>query len=343
MGPAARLLAGLALRLATALPAVFCLLALTFVLMRLLPGDPVSLMASNPGGDAAERAALAARLGLDAPLAEQFGGWLAALARGDLGRSVVTGQPVAADLAARLPASLELTLCGFGLALAAALPCGLWAARHPGSAGDHALRLLGACGAALPGFVSGLMLVLVFYHGLGWAPDPTGRFDLFAGPPPRVTGFALIDTLLAGDTAAFRDAAARLVLPSLTLALFVFAPLMRVTRGALLAVFASDYMLNARALGLTRRQRLLTWGLGNAAVPVLMVSATLFGALLGASVLVETVFTWPGVGRYAVEALQAGDYAAVQGFVLLMAGLFVLITLVADLAALALDARMLPA
>ncbi|QDL93557.1 ABC transporter permease [Paroceanicella profunda] len=311
--------------------------------MRLLPGDPASLIASSPGGDAAERAAIRAQLGLDAPLPAQFAGYLGSLARGDLGRSLLTGQPVSADIAARLPASLELTLCGFALALLVALPCGLLAARWPGGPLDHLLRLVAALGAALPSFVTGLLLILVFYHLLGWAPDPTGRFDVFAAPPAPRTGLALVDTLLAGDAAAFRDAASRLVLPSLTMALFVAAPLMRVTRAALIAVFDSGYMLNARALGLTRRQRLWTWGVGTAAVPVLTVSATLFAAMLGASALVESVFAWPGIGRYAVEAFRAADFAAVQGVVLTMAAVFVVLNLAVDLLALLLDPRMLPA
>ena len=317
-------------RLVFALPALFGVLALTFVLMRVLPGDPASLFAASPSAGAEDIETIRARLGLDRPIAEQFALYLGDLARGDLGRSMTTGQPVAADLLERLPASLELVLSALVLALVVALPLGIAAALGPGTAVDHLARLIGTLGVAIPTFVSGLLFIYVFYYLLGWAPDPTGRIDIFLVPPPRVTGFLLVDSLLAGDPAAFRAAFAQLVLPALTLALFVIAPLSRITRASMLSVLSSDYVRAAESVGLGRARIVIVYGLRNALLPVLTVSGTVVSAMLGASVLVEKVFAWPGVASYSVDALMAGDFAPVQGFVLLMAAVYVLVNLVID-------------
>jgi len=318
-------------RLLSALPAVFAIVALTFVLMRVLPGDPASLFASSPGAGAQEIAAIRARLGLDKPIPAQFALYLRDVARGDLGMSMTTGQPVLRDLAQRLPASLELTGCAFILSLLVSLPMGIAAALRPGSLVDHAARLICTLGIALPTFVTGLLLVYVFYYLAGWAPDPTGRLDVFVTPPPEVTGFLLIDTLLAGDRAAFGAAFAQLVLPSCTLMLFVVAPLARITRASMLAVLRGDYVRAAEAMGLSRRRVVLGVALRNALLPVLSISGTVVSSMLGASVLVEKVFAWPGIASYSVDALMSGDYAPVQGFVLVMACIYVVVNLAIDL------------
>ena len=278
-------------------------------------------------------------MGLDRPLPAQFLAYLGDLARGDLGRSMMTGQPVGRDLLARLPASLELTLCALLIAVLVSLPLGIAAALRPGSLLDHAARIVGALGVAMPTFVTGLLLVYLFYYLLGWSPDPTGRLDVFVVPPPEITGFLLVDSALAGDAAALRAALAQLVLPSVTLALFVVAPLSRIARASMLSVMASDYVMAAEAAGFSRRRVVLVTGLGNAALPVLTVAGTVFSAMLGSGVLVEKVFAWPGVGSYAVDAMMAGDFAAVQGFVLSMALACVLVNLAVDMLCRAADPR----
>jgi peptide/nickel transport system permease protein len=317
--------------LLSALPAVFAILTLTFVLMRVLPGDPASLFASSPGAGAQEIATIRARLGLDKPIPTQFVLYLRDLAGGDLGMSMTSGQPVLRDLVQRLPASLELTSCAFVGALLISLPMGIAAALRPGSLVDHAVRLICTLGIALPSFVSGLLLIYVFYYLAGWAPDPTGRLDVFVTQPPTVTGFLLVDSLLIGDFAAFGAAGAQLLLPACTLMLFVVAPLARITRASMLAVMRSDFVRAAQALGLSRRQVVIGVALRNALLPVLSVSGTVVSSLLGASVLVEKVFAWPGIAAYSVDALMSGDYAPVQGFVLLMACIYVVVNLVIDL------------
>lgn len=326
-------------RLVSALPALFGVLALTFVLMRVLPGDPASLLAASPSAGAEEIETIRRQLGLDKPLAEQFLLYLTDLAQGDLGRSIMTGQPVAIDLWQRLPASLELAFAALLIAFFISLPLGISAALRPSSAVDHTARLISTLGTAIPTFVSGLMLIYLFYYLLGWAPDPTGRLDIFITPPTRITGFLTVDALLNGDGAAFKAALAQLVLPAITLALFIIAPLTRIMRASMLSVMQSDFILSAEAVGLSPFRVVFIYGLKNALLPVLTMSGAIFSAMLGSSVLVEKVFAWPGVASYSIDALMAGDYAAIQGFVLLMAAIYIIINLTIDLLYRAVDPR----
>jgi len=318
-------------RLLGSLPALFGVVVFTFLLMRVLPGDPAVFFASGPNAGEAEIQAIREQMGLDRPIPEQLVRYLGDIAKGRLGRSMGTGQPVVTDLANRLPASLELTFTALLLALSLALPLGIAAALAPNSALDHAVRMLCTLGVCIPTFVSGLLLIYAFYYLAGLAPDPTGRIDIFASQPPHVTGFLLIDSALAGDWEAWRAAASQLVLPATTMALFVLAPLARMTRAAMLAVLTSDFVRTGEALGLSRRRVVLVYALRNALLPVITIMGIVFSTMLGANVLVEKVFSWPGVASYALDALLASDYAPVQGFVLLMAGIFVLVNLIVDL------------
>jgi len=256
-----------------------------------------------------------------------------------LGMSLTTGQPVITELANRLPASAELTLCGLFLAIGIAVPLGVMAAVRQGSLMDHACRVVATAGVSLPVFFTGLLLVYVFYFVLGWVPAPLGRLDAFATAPPRVTGFFLIDSLLIGDAETFRAALSQIILPAVTLGFFALAPIARITRASMLAVLGSEFIRTARASGLSGPTVILTYALRNALLPVVTVLGMVFSFLLGANVLVEKVFAWPGIGSYAVEALIASDYAPVQGFVLTMAILYVLLNLGIDLLNRAIDPR----
>jgi ABC-type dipeptide/oligopeptide/nickel transport system permease component len=317
-------------RLGTALPSLIGVVIVTFLLTRALPGDPAAYFA-GPAATAEAVEQIREKLGLDRPLVVQFFAYLGDLARGDLGTSLTTGQPVLAEIATRLPASAELTLVGLLLSIVVAVPLGVLAATRPGSWIDHACRMVSTAGVSLPVFFTGLLLVYVFYYLLGWAPAPLGRLDIFAYPPPKVTGFFLVDSLIAGDLESFRAAAAQLVLPALTLGIFSLAPIARMTRASMLAVLASDFVRTARASGLSRRRVIVTYAFRNAMLPVVTTLGMVFSFLLGANVLVEKVFAWPGIGSYAVEALIAGDYAPIQGFVLTMAILYVALNLAIDL------------
>ncbi|MBI1205747.1 MAG: ABC transporter permease subunit [Azospirillum sp.] len=325
-------------RLVQALPTLFGIIVVTFVLTRALPGDPAAYFA-GPAADPASIAEIRKSLGLDRSLPEQFLHYLGDLAHGELGRSISTGQPVGEALLQRLPASLELTLVALFLSCAVAIPLGVLAATRPDSWIDQLCRFFVTAGVSLPTFFTGLLLVYVFYYLLGWAPAPLGRLDFLYLPPPQVTGFYTIDAALAGDWQTAGAAASQLALPAITLALFTLAPLARMTRAAMLQALGSDYIRTARAAGLPGRQILFGYAFPNALLPVITTLGMVFSFTLGANVLVEKVFAWPGIGSFAVEALVVSDYAAVQGFVLSMAVLFVLLNLTIDIAYTLIDPR----
>ncbi len=325
-------------RLVQTVPVVVGVVIVSFVLTRALPGDPaVQFAGLTATPESIEQVRVA--LGLDKPLLQQFLLYCQALLQGDLGRSVTTGQPVLSDLARRLPASLELTLSALILSCAVAVPLGVLAAVRQGSWIDHLCRMLVTAGVSLPTFFTGIVLIYVFYYLLGWSPAPLGRLDFVYLDPPRVTGFYLIDSALIGDRETFVGAARQLVLPAVTLALFTLAPIARMTRAAMLSALSSDYVRTARAAGLSPRKVLITYAFRNAMLPVVTTLGMVFSFTLGANVLVEKVFAWPGVGSYAIEALVQSDYAAVQGFVLAMALLFVALNLIIDLSYTLIDPR----
>jgi peptide/nickel transport system permease protein len=204
------------------------------------------------------------------------------------------------------------------------------AAVKQGSLIDHACRIVATAGVSLPVFFTGLLLVYAFYFLLGWSPAPLGRLDVFYSAPPNTTGFYLIDSLIAGDLEVFRAALAQLILPAATLAIFSLAPIARMTRASMLSVLGSDFVRTARASGLAPSTVIITYAFRNAMLPVITTLGMVFSFLLGANVLVEKVFAWPGIGSFAVEALIASDFAPVQGFVLTMAIMYVLLNLAID-------------
>ena len=319
-------------------PTLAGIVLVTFALTRLLPGDPAAYFAGNAASvEAVEQ--IRHKLGLDQPLATQFLRYVRELATGDWGQSLSTGQPVATEIATRLPASLELTLVALLASLSVSIPLGVLAATRPGSWIDQLCRLVTTAGVSLPVFFTGLLLSFVFYFLLGWAPSPLGRIDPYVSAPATVTGFYLIDSILAGDGAAFVSSARQLILPALTLALFVMAPVARMTRASMLGVLSADFVRTARAMGLSRMRVLYGYAFQNALLPVLTTIGMVFSFMLGANVLVEKVFAWPGIGSFAVESLVASDYAPVQGFVLTMAILYVALNLAIDLLYLAIDPR----
>jgi peptide/nickel transport system permease protein len=217
------------------------------------------------------------------------------------------------------------------VAVAIAIPLGVLAAVKQGTWIDHTCRIVTTAGVSLPVFFTGLLMAYVFYYLLQIAPAPTGRLDVFLSAPPDITGFYLIDSLLTGNMETFWSALKQLALPAISMAIFSLAPLARMTRGSMLAVLSSDFVRTARASGLAPRTVILTYAFRNAVLPVITTLGMVFSFLLGANVLVETVFAWPGIGLYAVNALITSDYAPVQGFVLAMAVLYVALNLLIDL------------
>jgi peptide/nickel transport system permease protein len=326
----------IASRLLSATPTLIGVVLVAFALARLLPGDPAAYIA-GPTATSQSIEQIRHQLGLDKPLIEQFVLYVRALAHGDLGTSLTSGQPVLDDLRRRLPASLELTFYALVLAAGVGVPLGVGAALRPRGLVDRLCGFISTVGQATPTFFLGLLLVFVFYYVLGWAPAPLGRLDVIYDPPREITGFWTLDAALTGAWPMLAPIAAQLVLPVVTLGLFGLGPLARVTRAAMIEALASDYIRTARAAGLPPRKIVWSYAFRNAVLPVLNTSSIVFSYMLGASVLVEKVFGWPGVGAYAIDAVLAADFAPVQGFVIAMAVLYLAMNLVIDVIAGLLD------
>lgn len=326
-------------RVLQAVPVLFGIVLVSFLLTRALPGDPAAYYA-GPAADADSIQQIRVSMGLDQPLPLQFLSYVQDLLRGDLGTAISTGQPVIYELTQRLPASLELT--GFALlfSMAIAIPLGIMAATRPNTWIDHLCRAIVTAGVSLPTFFTGLALIYIFYYLLGWSPSPMGRLDFLYFSPPHVTGFYVIDALINRDLETARAALSQLLLPAITLGLFTLAPIARMTRAAMLQTLESEFIRTARAAGLSRRKVLFTYAFRNAILPIITTLGMVFSFALGANVLVEKVFSWPGIGSYAVEALVVSDYASVQGFVLTMALLFVALNLLIDVVYTLVDPRL---
>lgn len=330
-------------RLLHAIAVLLGVVCLSFALLRVLPVDPIAGLAPQPGMSAEDLAALRIATGLDQPLWLQFADYLGGLLRGDWGSSRSTGAPVLQVIVERLPASIELALLGFIPAVLLTLGLGLSAALNPDGWLDRFARVVASLGVALPVFVTGLLLIQIFYVEANWAVEPTGRLDPFLVAPAHVTGSLLIDALLARDPEVLRSAFAHITLPAAAMAFFALGPLLRVFRASMLAAMAGPGVQGARMLGLSPSVILTRYALPEALGPLISVGILTFGYMLGANVLVEKVFAWPGIGRLALEAMAVQDFNAVQGVMLALAVVVVSLSLVADALALWLDPRMLRA
>lgn len=328
----------LGLRLLLTVPMLFVLLTLVFVVLRVLPGDPISAML---GQHAPESLIIQKKheFGLDKPIWLQYGDYLLQLARFDLGRSMIQAEQVTTPILDKLPATVELTLVGLLVALAIGIPLGAWAARHRRSAGDFVVRLYGNIVYCIPVFWLGLLLQMLFGVALDWLPVAgrvgprviTGDFS--------VTGLYLVDTLLKLDFSAMADVAAHLVLPALTLGVTLSGIFLRLTRANMLDTLKSDYVLAGRARGLTEGTVVYGHALSNAFVPVLTMLGLQFAVLLGGAILTETTFSWPGMGRLLLERIYLRDYPTVQGIIVVFALFVSLISLVVDVIHALIDPR----
>lgn len=311
--------------------------AITFALSRLVPGNPARLLA-GPHARQAEVDALAARYHLDGPVLEQYAIYMSGLARGDLGLSVTSRRPVTEDLAQYLPATIELTAAAFLLTILIGLPLGVLSAVRRGGPLDHLARILSISGVSLPVFWLGLVLQVIFYKHLGLLPAG-GRLGLLDFEPERVTGFYTVDSLLARDPALFWSSVQHLILPAATLAIGSLAVVTRMTRASVLESLGADYVRTARAKGLSRSGVVRGHVLRNAFLPTLTVLGLQVGYLLAGNFLVESVFNWPGIGLYAIDAISNLDYAAIMGVTIVVSLIYVLVNLVVDLLYLKLDPR----
>jgi ABC-type dipeptide/oligopeptide/nickel transport system permease component len=326
-----RLLGYLLRRIGLAAVTLAGVVVFVFLLTHVLPSNPAALRA-GPLADAALIQKYERQMGLDQPIYVQFARYAQELLSGNLGESWKTGQPVRQELGQRLPATLELAATAFLMALIVGLGLGVLAAVFAGSWIDQAVRLYATLGAAQALFWLALLMVQVFYYTLGWAPAPLDRLTIGVAEPPLVTGLFTIDSLLAGQTATFLDALNHLWLPALALAFVVSAPIVKMTRASMLDVLNSDFIRTAKAIGIPRRIVVIQDGLRNAFIPILTMIGIVFGYLIAGNVVVEKVFAWAGIGQYAWSALTINDFNALQGFVILIALIYVGINLVIDLA-----------
>ncbi|GIK37358.1 MAG: peptide ABC transporter permease [Chloroflexota bacterium] len=328
----------LLLRLTWIIFVVLGVVTLTFFISRVIPADPARLAAGLNAGP--EQVAEVKRsLGLDQPVYVQYQRYMAGLLQFDLGRSIQTRQPVWDDIKLAFPATLELVIFSFTIYVILGLGIGVVWAVWPDSVAALLARVVSAIGAAVPIFWIGLVFQLVFGTQLGWLPI-AGRLDLAALPPPHVTGFYTIDTLLAGDTALFRDALLHLFLPVASLVLSLLALAARLTQAAVREELKKGYVRTARSKGLSEGAVLRSHVLKNALNPVLTMLGLQFGWLLGGTILVEAVFSWPGIGLYAFESFKTFDYAPIQALTLLITFVFVFVNLLVDLTYPVLDPRL---
>jgi len=315
-------------RLILVVPILIGLTLLLFVVARLLPGDPVGL-AAGPNASAETIAQLRQEFGFDQPLPVQYWTYLTGLLHGDWGTSVFTRRPVFEDILTFLPATLELVFAALLLAVIVGIPLGLLTAVYRNGVLDYATRTLALGGIAMPRFFLGLLLQLAFAAWLGWLPL-SGRYPFIEIPPETVTGFYTIDSLIAGDFYAFRVALAHLALPAFAMALSPLATIMRMMRASTIEVLQQDYVMTERALGLSNRLILFKYVLKNAMTSTLTVIGLYVSWLLGGTVLVETVFDWPGLGLYATQAILTQDFMPVIGVTLVIAIIYLITMLVVD-------------
>ena len=322
-------------RLALLVMVLFFVSIATFLMARVVPGDPAQVIA-GPHASPQTVQAIRHQLGLDQPLLVQYRDYVVGLSRGDLGSSITTQRPVSEDLKTYFPATLELVFYAFVLALMVGVPLGIVAAVKRGSVIDYVARMLATGGLSLPTFWFGLVLILIFYAKFGVLPS-SGRLSSSLPPPPHITGIYTLDAALTGYWATFFDCVKHLVLPVLALSYVQLAVIVRQLRSSMMEVLSQDFVRTARASGLSTWTVIIRFGLRNALVPMVTVVAVSFGSLLGGAVVTETVFDWPGMGNYVVHSIQSLDFPAIMGFTIVIAVVYVLVNLVADLINLALN------
>ena len=319
------------------LPILVGVLLFTFVLVRLGGQDPVALLA-GPTASAQQIEEIRQELGLDRSIVDQFLIYASNVIRLDFGQSWLNSRPVAQDLLARIPATMELLFLGVGLGALIGIPIGLRSAMKSESRFDHFSRFISLLGFSIPTYWLGLLAIFVFFYLLDWAPPPMGRISLMVSPPPTITGSFVVDSLLAANPEAFRSAFSQLALPVICLAIVAAAPIIKQTRAITLDVLGSDYVRYARASGLpdSMLRRMI---LRNSLVPLVTFTGTEFAGLVGTSSLIELVFAWGGAGQYGLSAILEGDFMAVQGYVVYVTLFSLLIFLVVDLIVLLFEPR----
>lgn len=308
---------------------VFGVTLITFLLSHVIPGDPASMMAGQQASDETVRQ-IRSQLGLDQPIWVQYVTYLKDVLQGNLGTSIRTQNSVLSELAYYFPASLELVVAAFVIAIVVGIPLGILSAVKKNTFWDHLCRLFSISGVSIPVFFSGLLLILIFYGYLNWFPAG-GRLDNGIHAPTHITGFYILDSLLSNDMVALKSSVYHLLMPSLALSYAQLAVITRQIRGSMLEVLSQEYIRTAVANGIHGYFLLVRYALRNALIPTITVIGTSFGALLGGAVVTETVFGWPGMGKYVVDSIAYLDFPAIMGFTLVISIGYVLINLIVDL------------
>jgi peptide/nickel transport system permease protein len=311
----------------------------TFVLSHAVPADPISAhLGQSAQLDPETVAAFKREWGLDRPLHEQYFAYLDSLRQGKLGRSIVSKRPVEQDLAQYLPNTVLLATAAIVFAVVLGVPLGVISAVKRNAPIDHLVRAISLIGVSMPVFWLALVSLFIFYYKLDWLPGPGMIGSKFIAPP-SVTGFLPVDALVAGKSDIFWDSLHHLILPSLVLSSFSIGLIARVTRSSMLEILSQDYMRTARAKGLKERVVITTHALRNALIPTITVIGLAYGNQLGGAVLTETIFSWPGIGRYAYQAASSMDFPAVMGVTMLIATLYIGVNLIVDVLYGVLDPR----
>jgi peptide/nickel transport system permease protein len=324
-------------RLLMIIPVLFGVSILTFSLAYLVPGDPARL-AAGPQASQAMYEQLREEFGLDDPLPVQYWHYVTGLVQGDWGDSILSRRPVLSDLGTFWPATLELVLVAMTIATVVGVPLGIVAAVRADRMADHASRIISLLGVSMPAFWLAILMQLLFGLRLDWLPI-SGRLPTLTPPPDPITRLYLVDSLLRGEWATFREAFSHIILPALTLSFASLATIARFTRASLLDVLHNDYVRTARAKGLTERRVVMRHAMRNAFIPTLTMIGLSFGWSMGGSVLVETVFDWPGIGLYATKSALTLDFMPIMGIALLYGIVFSLINIVIDISYGLLDPR----
>ena len=315
-------------RLGLVVPTFIGITLAVFALIHMIPGDPVEALSGERGMTDERYRRLIHEFGLDRPLWAQYGDYVWKALHGDLGLSTITHEPVFAEFMARFPATVELSLVAMLFALAIGIPAGIVAATKRNTVWDYSVMGAALTGYSMPIFWWGLLLILTFSVGLGWTPV-SGRIAIQYDIVP-VTGFMLVDALFSSDKGAFRSALSHLILPAIALGTIPLAVIARMTRSSMLEVLREDYVRTARAKGAGRFRVVAIHALRNALIPVVTTIGLQVGTLLAGAILTETIFSWPGVGKWLVEAIHRRDYPAVQGGILMTATIIIGVNLIVD-------------
>jgi peptide/nickel transport system permease protein len=326
-------------RIVLIIPMLFGITLLLFIVTHLVPVNPLVVVLNERALENPEAVRAATeKWALDKPLPIQYLIYLKNLAQGDMGTSFKTKNPVSKDLMNYLPATVELAIGSMIFAILLGLPLGIMAAIKNGGWIDKFSLVVSLLGASMPPFWSGLMVLFLFYYKLGWAPGP-GRIDSRLVGPPHITGLFLVDSVFARDWVSFWSSLQHLVLPSIILGWFTLALIARITRSSLLEVLSTDYIRTARGKGVRERSVILVHALRNAMIPVVTVLGLAFAGLISGAIMTETIFAWPGLGRYEVEASINLDYPAIMGTSLLFALIYMVFNIIVDVSYALIDPR----